>query len=164
MTAKELLMEPVIARQTLHSIRGRLEEIQADLFSMGGGIGNAGHGRQYDRSAHFERVCLKYAEQLDEYAENAGKLFEAQNAACEQIERLDDERYIDILFYRYVIGRSVPEIAAIMGLSSIKWVYDLSSAAQKELQKIMDDDERKNEKTWQVKDTSSENTEMDPGT
>lgn len=117
MTAQEYLKQVKTRGVSLDNLQRDKENIRQLMFSIGGGMG----GERVQTSRNNDKIGTLYA-RVDEMErqidEKLLELIEFKLTVTEKINGLNDARYINLLYMRYVQFRSWDEIAADMEYST----------------------------------------------
>lgn len=122
-------------RRKIKRLQEQLKELETGKYNIGSSSGRDSPGGRSRRStAYFERRLEKQELLTNKLREVIAEYMLLKMKVCEQIEMLADERYKNVLFYRYILGLSMAEVARKMG-KAVTWVYDLKQQALKEYER-----------------------------
>lgn len=129
-------------RDRLRSLRRALEELEERKTSIRSCLSGTGGRTQSGRpGAYFEDVVAKYEEVYSEYVDTINDYINAKNQIYRKIESLEDKRYRNILFYRYVCGYTVTATMKECGYNGERGFYRLLKSAKQAYERMNEDDE-----------------------
>lgn len=89
--------------------------------------------------AYFEAQVFRYEKVHSQLVQATERYIEAKSCLLRKIERLEEERYKEILFYRYVEGLSVKDTMNKCGYDKVRWFYRTLQHAKEEFERVNDD-------------------------
>ena len=136
MTAKEELMSISRMRHRINRIQNRVAEIRETMTSLRSPSGVMSPDK-VQTSMDGDKLASLVAE-LDElenrYLDDMKELQRKITRITDRIDKMEDERYKQVLFSRYVIGETWEQIAVEMNFF-IRHIYRLHGEALKEYAK-----------------------------
>ena len=127
-------------RDRLRTLRCSLEELEEKKTSIKSCLSGTGGTKQPGRSgAYFEYVVEKYEEVYSEFIDTTINYINTKNQLFRKIERLKDERYRNILYYRYVCGHTVMATMKECGYVGESRFYKLLKSAKAEYERVYGD-------------------------
>ena len=145
MTAKEYLSQLWELDRKIQQRTHQVEELK--LMAMGTGAMTDGERVQTSTAgdqlsakvSRYVDLQKKIEEMIDEYVEQ-------KTTIIGQIQQIDDDRYENILFMRYVQGKKFTDMAAELGYT-YKWLSELHIKALQEFARIFGDFLKQPDKT-----------------
>ena len=137
MTAKEHLQSVYSIQQKIRRLQNRREDLRADLYSIGSPTGQLDSERVQtsisgDRMA--ELVARVDEAERDIVAE-LKDLIVAKDKISQEIERVPNENYKQLLFDRYILCLKWEKIALDRD-KGIRWIYRMHGKALNSFEKV----------------------------
>lgn len=145
MTAKEYLSQLWELDRKIQQRTHQVEELK--LMAMG--TGAMTDGERVQMSTAGDQLSAKVSRYVDlqrKIEEMIDQYIDQKTTIIGQIQQIDDDRYENILFMRYVQGRDFSDIAHDLGYA-YKWTIDLHKLALKEFERIFGKEIKEQDKT-----------------
>lgn len=117
MTAKEYLKQ-------IRSISAKIENLKMEIVDIESKLGV--QGISYDKipstpngEDHRSKYIYKLIELRDKYLDECRTLAEKRADIIHTIHKIDDIRFQQVLYYRYVQGKTFEDISDLMGYSLV---------------------------------------------
>lgn len=135
MTAKEYLQQVKVKNARIRNLQRDKETLRELMFSLGN---SGGEGERVQTSPDFDKFGTMYSRIDDkerQITNSINELVDFKLKVSEEIGQLNDERYIDVLYRKYVLCQSWKEISAEKGYS-IRYAQQLNGQALLDFGKI----------------------------
>lgn len=135
MTAKEYLQQVKVKNARIRNLQRDKETLRELMFSFGN---SGGEGERVQTSPDFDKFGTMYSRIDDkerQITNSINELVDFKLKVSEEIGQLNDERYIDVLYRKYVLCQSWKEISAEKGYS-IRYAQQLNGQALLDFGKI----------------------------
>ncbi len=137
MTAKEYLQQVKRKDAAINNLRRDKEGLISMMYSLGG----AGEGERVQSSRNNDKFGTLYGridEKEREITEKIDTLVDFKLSVSDRINELSDERYIAVLYKRYIQYHSWEQIAVDMQYN-MRYLFHLHGQALAEFAKLHDD-------------------------
>lgn len=128
MTAKQYLRQIATIAHRLDRIRQQLSILSDEMKSLK----SPDYGKDRVVSAasgdQMVSMIIRYDEQYSKLMREQRTLLETRAKICEEIEQLEDDRYKQVLFERYIALKPWEKVAETTGYDST-YIYDLHGKA-----------------------------------
>lgn len=138
MTAKEYLQQVKVKNARIQNLQRDKLALRDMLYSLGN---SGGDGERVQTTPDKDKLGTMYAkidEKEREITASIDDLIDFRFKVSEEINQLDDGRYIDVLYRCYVLDQGWKQIAGEMGYN-IRYVQQLNGQALLEFQKVHGD-------------------------
>lgn len=139
MTAKEHLQSVYSIQQKIKRLQNRREDLRADLYSIGSPTGQLDSER-VQTSISGDRMAELVA-RVDEVERDIvaelKDLIVAKDKISQEIERVPNENYKQLLFDRYILCLKWEKIALDRD-KGIRWIYRMHGKALNSFEKVWD--------------------------
>ena len=130
----ELLDELAERRQTVRELAEKYEEIRQRMLSPPSATGTHHHSRTTE--SRTERLYSQADEVRGQIIDNLSRLIELKLELSAAIEQVPNEKYKQLLFDRYYLGKKWAQIAHDQD-RDIRTMFKTHSRAKKELEAIL---------------------------
>jgi len=135
MTAKEHLQTAFVISKRLKRLSDRREDIRADLYS----VGSPSFDQERVQSSTSGDRMLELVARVDEVEREIVKEFKALTDAkqeiIEEIERVPNENYKQLLFDRYILCQRWEKMAVDRN-TGVRWIYRMHKNALAAFEKV----------------------------
>lgn len=129
MTVKEYLQQIYRCECEIKRIQDQIDRIHDDMYSLSSPSGQTDVRVQTSTSGDsMLRLIAKADEITHDLHERKARLYDLSNQICKQIETLEDERYRNLLYHRYVVMWTWEQIAVDMRMA-VRHIYRLHGDA-----------------------------------
>lgn len=138
MTAKEYLSKVYVIQQRLKRLQRQREEMRNDLYSIKSPSFDPNKVQTSLEGDKMAALVAKVDELEREIVDETEELIDERQDILEHIERLQNERYKQLLFDRYVLCDKFEKIALERD-KGIRWIYRMHGNALKAFEKVLND-------------------------
>lgn len=138
MTAKEYLQQVKVKDARIRNLKRDKAALRGLMFSLGN---SGGEGDRVQTSPDPDKMGTIYAKIDDkerQITDSISDLIDFRLKVTNEINELDDSRYIDVLYRNYVLFQSWKQISSDMGYN-VRYVQQLNGQALLEFGKIHSD-------------------------
>jgi len=136
-TAKEYLQQVFYLNKKINRMIREKEALQSILYSVGG-VSNEERVQGGSVGNRTENLIAKIDEKERKINSKIDRLVEVRYGIAEEIYKIDNENYVEVLFKRYILLEQWNEIADEMGYT-YQYTILLHGLALKEFQKFNED-------------------------
>lgn len=138
MTAKEYLSKAYTIQQRIKRLQKQREELRSDLYSVKSPSFDPNKVQTSIKGDKMAELVARVDELESDIVDELNGLIEAKQDISDHIERLQNERYKQLLFDRYILCHKFERIAADRD-KGIRWIYRMHGNALKAFEKVLND-------------------------
>ena len=138
MTAKEYLQQVKVKNARIQNLQRDKAALRELMFSMGN---SGGEGERVQTTPDHDKMGTIYSKIDDkerQIVESIDALIDFRLKVTNEINEIEDGRYIDVLYRYYVLFQGWKQIASEMGYN-VRYVQQLNGQALLEFQRIHSD-------------------------